>query len=120
MILAATPPPAPRQVMAEVDAALSQLPAGALDIYIELSWPHYKELLAIKGLDTDAIQIRRWGSGYEKRPLKIYRDYDLKYYAYGHSMVVYSLPDGSIGGVRIAYQRDEDDRNDSEHHNGAG
>ncbi|MGN6208855.1 hypothetical protein [Asticcacaulis sp.] len=106
MKLAAPPPPAPRTVMAEIDAALGQLPADAQDVYIELSWPHYKELLAIKCLDTDAGQIRTWGSGYVRRPLKLYRGYVLKYYQYGHSLVVYSKPDGSIGGIRIAYQRD--------------
>ncbi|MCR6657960.1 MAG: hypothetical protein NVV72_00950 [Asticcacaulis sp.] len=109
MKLADPPPPASRQVIAEIDAALGELPANALDVYIDLSWPHYQELLAIKCLSTDAMQIRNWGTCYERRPLKVYRGYVLKYYQYGHSLVVYSKPDGSIGGVRIAYDRDADD-----------
>lgn len=114
----ATSPPVPRQVMADIDAALTALPSDARGVYIELFWPHYQELLAIKGLDTDAMQIRRWGSGYDKRPLKVYRKHALKYTQFGHSLVVYSLPDGSIGGVHIAYDRDDNDGNDSEGHHG--
>ena len=102
-----------RRVMAEIDAALADLPANAIDVYIELFWPHYQELLAIKGLNTDAIQIRSWGCGYEQRPLKDYRNRVLKYCQWGHSLVVYSRPDGSIGGIQIAYERDDDDRYDS-------
>ena len=114
MIIASPAPTAPRHVIAEIDAALAELPADAIDLYIELFWPHYQELLAIKGLDTDAMQIRRWGSGYEKRPLKVYRKHALKYTQFGHSLVVYSRPDGSIGGVHIAYDRDDNDGYDSE------
>jgi hypothetical protein len=85
-----------------------KLPRNALDVRIDLCWPDYQQLLADHGLDTNALQIRTWGSCYIKRPLKIYRKYALTYTQYS-SLIMYSRADNSIGCVQIARNRDGDD-----------
>jgi len=101
-----------------IDDALAKMPRNAIDPYIELCWPEYKQLLAANGMDTDAAQIKAWGSGYRKRPLQSYRKCALKYTPYC-SVVIYSLPGSSLGCVQIARTvEDDDDRHDSEHHYG--
>jgi len=94
-----------KTVMSEIDEALADLPKDAVDIDIQLNWPHYRDLLAVKGLDTDAGQIATWGSGYDRRPLKDYRGHALKYTQYC-SLVIASRPDGTIIGELISYDRD--------------
>lgn len=96
-------------VVMEIEAALAQVEAGALDIEVHLCWPDYQGLLGLKGLDTDARQIRAWGSGYERRPLKIYRKHVLKYTQYS-SLIIYSRRNGSIGSVQIKWRGDDEGR----------
>ena len=107
-----------RHFLRSIEDALARLPRDAIDPYIDLCWPEYRQLLARHGMDTNAAQIKAWGNGYQKRPLQIYRKCALKYTQYS-SMIIYSLPDGSLSCVPIARKvEDNHDGYDSEHHYG--
>jgi hypothetical protein len=70
----------PEDAVVEVDEALATLRRqGITDLRVELSWPHYRDLLELKGLDVSSVSIKAWGSAYEARPLKVYRERSLKF-----------------------------------------
>ncbi len=78
----------PLDTMAAIDAALIKIDQRALtDVRINLSWPHYKDLLTLKGLPTDSKQRDFWGTGYERRPIKQYRKYTLRLVDHGSQIV---------------------------------
>lgn len=93
----------PRDTMAHIDAALGRVPADASGTEVRLSWPHYVDLLSIKGLNTDRRQVDRWGSNYIGRPLQQYRGHPHFYIQYA-SQVSATRPDGSIICIPIKYR----------------
>ena len=69
----------PADTVAAIDAALTKVEQrGLTDVRISLSWPHYRDLLALRGLPTDPKQRDFWGTGYERRPIKQYRKHTLR------------------------------------------
>lgn len=94
----------PEDAVAEIDQALAAIRRqGLTNIRVELSWPHYGDLLKLKGLDFSATAVKRWGSAYEGRPLKVYRGHPLKFIQHG-SQIIGTNEEGHLLAELVAYR----------------